>query len=362
MIRCTFSCLLLGSTLAMACAPYEIDDSRRELLESWAQDFLFPRYAATLDGIADLDLAAQMLCESPAPTTLTSAQDAWWQARAPWKQTEVFAFGPFQEEPLRLGPKIDAWPLRPAAVQTVLDGDLPLDVETLNTLGVYAKGFPAAEYLLFAPMGEVTEEFLSEGRRCQYLHAVIGDLALRVTQLDSAWQPGEGGYLLQLTGAGSERSQRYASLEKALGEIVNRMGFSVENIQVDKLGAPLGKLNGNDPRPQLAESTLSGRSIEDIRDNLRGIDALFVGSAEAPALNAYLMDDGYYVAATMQERMDSAQQALDAIDLPLTVALVDAREKVVVAQAELRKLQSFIQIDLLKALTLTLEFNDADGD
>ena len=73
--------------------------------------------------------------------------------------------------------------------------------------------------------------------------ALIDNLARKVTELRDAWSPEGGDYLAELTGAGRTSSD-FDSLPAALGEVVNRMGYTLENIHVDKLGRPAGVTTG----------------------------------------------------------------------------------------------------------------------
>jgi predicted lipoprotein len=325
-------------------------------MQSWGDDFLLPTYADVHDRTVELEAASATLCAEPSAEHLTAAQQAWTDARAPWKRTEVFAFGPYKEEPLRLGPKIDAWPVRPASVQAVLDGDLELTPEVIDGLGVYSRGFPAIEYLLFAI--DVT----AEPRGCAYLLAVTANLSAEVAALRDAWAPDGGDYLAELTGAG-KTSAAFDTLPEALGEVVNRMGFTAENIHVDKLGRPVGATSGDgSPQPELAESQFSGRSVTDILDNLDGIERLFFGAGAAPGLTTYLHKRGFRFDVEMQGALGLARLALGGIELPLVDAVGADPGPVIAAMDRVTDLQILLQTEIIPALSLTVGFNDVDGD
>jgi len=142
------------------------------------------------------------------------------------------------------------------------------------------------------------------------------------------------------------------------------MAFTVENIRAEKLGTPLGALTGGSPQPGKAESQFSGRSVEDIRDNLRGIEQLYDGNEAEEQIGAdfYLRECGHPFGETMRARLDGAYAALAAIDVPLTQAIVDQPDRVQAAMDRLGELQRFIQVDIINALALTVGFNDNDGD
>lgn len=345
-----------------ACAPYEVDDARRDLLQSWGDDVLLPTYDDVYARAGELHDAAVDVCADPDQPALDAARDAWMAARGPWKRTEIFAFGPYKEEPLRLGPKIDAWPARPDTVDEILADDIELTEQAVDSFGVYARGFPAIEYLLFQPDIDVLAELVATPRRCEYVVAASANLVAEVGELRDAWDPVAGDYLAQLTGAG-KTSTEFDTLPDALGEVVNRMGFTAENIHVDKLGRPAGVTSGDGtPQPELAESQFSGRSIDDVRDNLTGIDILYFGDEASLGLRGYMAKRGYYFDTDMRARLDAADAALTAIDGTLLEAIVDDRDAVLEAIDRVTDLQELLQTEVIPALSLTVGFNDVDGD
>ncbi|HEY6728391.1 MAG TPA: imelysin family protein, partial [Polyangiaceae bacterium] len=202
---------LLASGLgAVACGPEPVPDRRRELLRSWTSDFLLAHYVEFGMKLKELRTASLALEDAPDEDALERAQSAWRAARRPWKETEVFNFGPVVDEPLRYGAKIDFWPARPAAVETVLAGPDALDPKAL---GAAAKGLPAVEYLLFAP--GAGEAFRENHRRYEYLAVLIEDLITQSRALADAWDPLRGNYQSELVEAG-RGSSTYDTLSMAL--------------------------------------------------------------------------------------------------------------------------------------------------
>lgn len=339
-----------------ACGPEPVPDRRRELLRSWVNDFLLVRYAELEAKLEALRVASRALEESPSEDDLRDAQSAWRDARRPWKETEVFKFGPVADEPLRYGPKIDFWPARPDTIEALLAETGTLDPDDL---GAAAKGLPAVEYLLFG--AGAREGFHESTRRYEYLVVLVDDLILQTQRLAEAWDPAGGDYQSELVEAG-RGSTMYDTLSMALSEVVNRMGFTIENIRADKLGA--GIAPDGTPQPDKLESLFSGRSIGDINDNLRGIEQLYFGDPKLGllGLDDYLEHRGFHLGARMQSELANSRAALERIDLPFSVAIDSEQELVEDAIDRLELLQRLIQVDVIGALSLNVRFNDNDGD
>ena len=350
-------------SLPAACTPTEVADRRRALLRSWGEQFLLHEYAEFEQACRDLvDRLAELRTE-PSTAGLEAAQQAWWRARTPWKRAEVFAFGPYSEEPQRLGPKIDFWPARPDTVERVLVDDTELTAETVASLGAPAKGLHALEYLLFQPDVELVGELTEVPRRAEYALALAEDLVVRAQEIAEAWAPSGGAFLEQLLEAG-RASELYPTLNAALGEVVNRMGYTIENIRAEKLAKPLGDSAGGTPQPTVTESPFSQRSLDDIRDNLRGIEQLYFGVAEREllGLDDYLRYRGRNLSRLVRERLDASFAAVDELEPALESAVVSRAADVRTLMSRLADLQRAVQVDVINALSLTVGFNDNDGD
>ncbi len=196
----------------------------------------------------------------------------------------MFAFGPYSEEPRALRPQIDFWPARPGDGRARPSPATTSSTRTRPIDWALPQGLHALEYLLFEPGADVVQSFAADARRGEYAVAVADVLVVQAHALWEAWDPDHGNFLGELTDAGRS-STRYDTLNRALGEVVNRMGYTLENMSAEKLAKPLGDSAGGVPQPDQVESPFSGRSLEDLRDNLRGIELLYFGSEERGLLS-----------------------------------------------------------------------------
>ena len=351
-----------GALCIVGCASEGAPDTRRELLGTWSTELIVPLYRDFETKSESLGSALDTLCADPTESTRASARQAWSTARQTWEEAEVFAFGPYSRPEFRIGPKIDSWPARVPDIEQLVASDTPVDPVSVASLGIWHKGLPVIEYFLYAE-GELEPAQLSEPRRCEYLTSLGTELVSRASELYDAWAPEGGNFAGQLSGAG-RTSTAFRSLKDAFSEVVNRMGFTIENVRKDKLGRPLGDASGGTPAPDNVESRFSGRSITDIQDNLDGIELLYFGDADVdlPGLRRYVQERGKNFDAEMQAALDGARSALDAIGAPLSEAVQVSPAAVRDASDRLGELQRLIQVDLIGALGLSLSFNDNDGD
>jgi len=349
---------LIALVLLGACGPTPIDDPRQDLIVHWG-GWLLDHYTDAATRADALGVATTALCAAPDEARLDAARAAWLAARRPWKEAEVFGFGPYLEEPIRLGPKADYWPARPESIRALLASDDPLEP---SLLGAQDKGFAAIELMLWDPTVDPVAALLAEPRRCELLGVIVPDLGAKIRELREEWSPDGQDFLGELSDAGSGDT-RFMTLQMAFGEVVNHIGFMVETIRNEKLGKAAGVISGGGPQPKVIESPFSGRALDDIRDNLTGVRFLLLGDgADDLGLDGYLRGRGRHLRSLVLERLAAVALALDAIDEPLGEAVVDENPKVVALIARLGELQRTIQVDVLNALSLSVGFNDNDGD
>jgi predicted lipoprotein len=336
------------------------EDTRRVLLKGLGEQVFLPRYVEFEERAEAVRDHADTLCSDPSDEQLGAVRDAWWAARAPWKRNETVAFGPYAP-PDSYGASLDFWPCRPTSVDAVLDGTEPIDA---SLLGAAAKGLPAFEYLVHHPDRDPLDEATSSPRYCEYVRAVGSDLADDATAIRAAWDPAEGDFLGELVEAG-RGSKTYDSIEMALGEVVNRLVYDLEAVRGQKLGVPLGTKTGGVAQPESVESRFSGRSLEDARDSVRGVEEVVFGAnvENAASLAGYLEGIGRDdLPRALRAAFEASYAALDAIPEPLTEAVVTDPESVQAAIDVLAELQRLLQTDTINAMGLMLTFTDADGD
>ncbi|MCA9564231.1 MAG: imelysin family protein, partial [Myxococcales bacterium] len=255
---------LVAATLSVSCSSDEPEPENQgqELLNGWAYDIFLPDYQALATSTGALATSALTLCDQPDEASLDSARADWREARAVWKRTEVLKFGPYVEFPDRLGSQIDFWPVRTDTVEGILAEGSPISADELPNRGAGARGFPVVEYLLWSP--NPLDSIDQNSNYCPYLVAATTDLDRLATALYDRWDPETGDYLGQFLRSGQSADGAFDSSREAFSEVVNRMGFTVENIRIERLSVPAGLDGSGMPDGSMAESPFSDNSIADM--------------------------------------------------------------------------------------------------
>jgi len=338
------------------------------MLQSLGSDVIIPTYAAFAEQSGLLVNSADAFCADPTTSGLGALQAQWQNARALWKQTGTINFGPYMEQPWRLGPKLDSWPVREDTIEENLASGEPLTFETVRNLGASSRGLPAMEYLIFDPEGSgaALSKFEDAGgdRRCDYTIALAKDVQANADAMVRAWSPSGDDYLGALLASG-EPGAPFMSIRDASNEIVNRMLFLVENAMRLKLGQPLGLESGGEPRPELVESRYSDNSLQDILANLDGLENIYrgrFGDRHGTGVQLWVRWHNPEVDHDVLTAILETRWAIEAIPEPLSQSVVTQADLVQAGYDQMRELRNTIGIDLINTISGNVTFNDTDGD
>ena len=277
-----------------------------------------------------------------------AAQEAWRATMDQWQQLEVMQVGPVLTNDANLRNKIYSWPVvQSCAVDQDVGffeaGNISGTAYDISRRTSPRRGLDALEYLLFndnlnhscsldrlAPEGwNERPEQDRKVARCQFAVEAAKDLESSAKELVEAWQ-GDNGYAQILKTANSDY---FDSEQAAINRITDAM-FYIDSITKDaKLAAPIGLQNnscGNAACTDDIESLISNNSISNIKNNLIGLQKLFIaGDEENAGFDDFLTEvDAAELAATMKQDIQAAIDAADSFPTTLEQAVTADPESV----------------------------------
>lgn len=124
------------------------------IVKQYVDAVVLPTYKELAEKNAILDTAVRAFKASPSNANFSACAQAWFDARAPWEQSEAFLFGPVDE--LGLDPNMDSWPLDQSQIVQILksqdfsnlnwkEGESDDKIESAQSL----RGFHTLEFLIF---------------------------------------------------------------------------------------------------------------------------------------------------------------------------------------------------------------------
>jgi predicted lipoprotein len=360
---------MLAFAPALGCSSTEDEPTfdRNEAVAAIVDDVILPTLLETVVKAAALRTAAEALEGTPDQGSLDAAQQAWRDARAPWRRSDAFRFGPVVD--LGLLGSIDWSPTKPPTIEEIVAGTDALDPAAVESLGSSAKGFMALEYLLFDNSGDepilaALGDETTGARRRLFVRLLADNLHQKLLQVSDGWARDKGNYADALARPG-ESSPVYPTTKKAVDEIVNQLVFQAEVVANAKIGKPFGKQSGGELLPDAEESWRSDNSLADLEATWRGLENVYEGRTEGTGglgiadMVAFQTKD---VDGATRDAFAAAFAAADAIPPPLRLAFSADPAAVEAAWTRGKELKRVLATDVVGVLGVTLSFNDNDGD
>jgi len=366
-----FALCLLALLAGAARADSPDDDARfRAFALATARDYLLPRYASLADATAKQEQVWADFCRQPSADGFAAVRAAFQSGMDAWMPVQHVHVGPVSLQTRT--ERIYFWPERKNAVTRQVgallqSGDAAaLAPDQLAQASVAVQGFPALQLLLYEG-DDPAQPFLAgdpaAAYRCAYGAAVARNLKAIAGQLVDGWTaaigvlaavPPQSGKDYGLPDSPKETAQQMFTDLLTLFQLVGDF----------KLGLPLDE-SLEKPKPKLAESWRSGRSLRNVGLNLDSAAAMY-GKDRASGFRS-LLPPGADNDAIDQQIIDgfaTAIAAQRAVSMPLDVAVADpvGRPQVETLLADIRQVRNLVSQRLAPVVGLSLGFNGLDGD
>lgn len=337
---------------------------RRAMLRGIVDKVILPGQSAFNDASRHLADAAQDFANDPTLDKLAALQQAWRAASDAWEQIAIFNLD------LRLTSyhnQIDKTPPNYEFIDALLQGEDAITESYVNGIGSTSRGLPAIEYLIFAPdstPAAIVGSF-EDARRLEFLLALAQNITRKAGEVSGYWAPDGRNY-----------AERFVNADHTGGELQGSINMLVNKIYVQLatdlqmwIGEPSGIATDGEARPELVEARRSGHSLQHIAQRLIGMQNIFNGGASAGDLgfDDYLdflgaKYDDQPLSDVINERFFTALDAIDAIELPLAAAVVEAPDVIAALYEAIRQLQIPLRADMQSHLSILITLSDRDGD
>lgn len=347
------------------------DDARYQAFDlAMARDYLLPRYQALVDATSQQEQSWIAFCKQPSADGFAAVRSAFQAAMDAWMPLQHVHTGPAS-----LQARIDRiyfWPERKNAVAKqaaalLQAGDAAaLTPERMATASVAVQGFPALQLLLYDG-DDPAHLFLAGDQaaafRCAYGTAVARNLTAIAGQIVEGWTAAVAALQAGPAGPGADYGLPPSPKETAQ-QLFTDLLTLFQLIGDLKLALPLGQ-SINNPKPKLAESWRSGRSLRNVELNLESARAMY-GPERASGFRSLMPAgaDNDDLDKEIVEAFAAASSSLAAIPMPLDAAVGDssARPQVQEALADIRHVRDLVGQKLPPAIGVSLGFNALDGD
>ncbi|WP_286756362.1 imelysin family protein [Roseivirga sp. UBA838] len=336
-----------------------IDDfDRSEILVNWADNIIIPNYQDYVESLTDLKAAITTFGQTPTADLLADVREAWLEAYLDWQRVSMFEIGKAESVSLRNFTNI-----YPADIQKIDEnintGSYNLELPSTND----EQGFPALDYLLYgkADTDEGTVAILSTPAHKEYLQQLVERLHNLASEVLNHWTSGYRDTFVANNGS---------SATSSLNKLANDFMFYYEkSLRAGKVGIPAGVFSTS-PLPEKVEARFSAKSKLLFLESLDAVQDFFngTGSSNTGKSFAHYLDylntikEGEDLSALINSQLNLARQKAEMLNSDFAAQIDDNNVSMLETYDELQKVVVLLKVDMFQALSIQVDFVDADGD
>jgi len=369
-----FSRLFLVLTLVLsACSSSDDSDDtggeiggtdsfdRGEMLANWADNIIAPAYDNMESKAQDLQVAALAFTTAPDEASLEKVRNSYIDAYKSFQSVSMFQIGKAEE--LNYRSYMNTYPANTNNIETKINsGSYNLELPS----SFAEQGLPAVDYLLFG-MGSVEETvavYSSNENYGAYLNTVASRINALTTQVSNSW---DGDF--RNTFVSNTSSSSTGSVDQFTNDYV--MYFE-KILRSGKIGFPAGAFTGT-ASPSNVEARFNGEisrelyleALQSFEDFFNGRH--FSGNGTGSSYKQYLeyldsMKDGANLAVLIEDQLEAIQSQSTSLETNLKSQVENDNTKMLEAYDELQKAVILLKVDMMQALSISVDYVDSDGD
>ena len=339
--------------------------ARADMLANWTDNIIIPSYESFSVAVQTLSEASVAFKTERNEANLTTLRSAWLAAYKSWQHVAMFEVGPAEIKELRLN--VNSFP---ANVEKIISNSTSGDYDLNLSSNRSAKGFPALDYLLYG-VADTDAEIVTfyagtEGvAYTSYLEAIVSDIATLSNEVLNDWKQGYNTTFKDNDGASATAS---------VDRFVNDYIFYYEKfLRAGKMGIPLGVFS-NTTLPGNVEAYYEGTvSNELFLEGLTAVQDFFNGvhfnsMEEGESLASYLdtlneVKDGDDLAEIINNQFNTARTSATALNaFRSEIENNTLPSDMLSAYDEVQRIVPLLKIDMVSAMSISIDFVDADGD
>lgn len=334
---------------------------RGAMLANWADNIIAPAFENFNSSTLDLEAKTNVFVGDPSEENLVELRAAYEKAYLDFQTVSMFEIGKAEE--LNYRNFLNTYP----AAVTALNEKISSGNNNLELPSTYSQqGFPALDYLINGVAEtdtEIVALYASENYK-NYLKSVSERINALTEEVNASWQ---GDY--RDTFVNNTSSSSTGAVDRFTNDFV--MYFE-KFLRSGKIGFPAGAFTG-EPSPQNVEALYSNdlsrklyiKALESIQDFFNGKH--FNGTQTGPSYNQYLdhlsyTKEGENLSDLINAQFNSIIDQAEELDPSLKSQVETNNEKMLLAFDELQEAVVLLKVDMLQALSISVDYVDSDGD
>lgn len=245
------------------------------------------------------------LNSSATEDNLTTAKNNWLALRQVWEQCEGFLIGPVEDNDY--DPSMDTWPTDYTQMDAVLaDSSDHLTVPEIQNLDDALRGFHPIEYIIFGNHGSRKAADITS-RQKEYMLSLSADVVSICNSLYTSWTAAPVNFATQVTAPSA--TGKYKSRKEVFTALVDNGLIGIcDEVGNGKMLEPFQQ-----KAPDKVESPYSGVSLSDFKNNIIGIQNVYMGVNGSTGLHVLIAAKNKDLDNRIQTRLTAAINSFDNI-------------------------------------------------
>ena len=335
---------------------------RNELLENVTNNIIIPAHDNLQNELANLNEKTQDFTNNPTVLALSELRNTYVQTYITWQSVEMFAIGKAEE--IDYGKSMNTYPCNTTQINNNLQSQ-SYDLNQANWLSWASQGFPTLDYMLYGidvDSNKILNYYTGvDGiKYIGYLNAVVSQMQSNTDLVIEDWQANKESFIA------SDGNTAVSSLNLLTNDFIF---YYEKGLRANKIGFPCGIWNGF----QTYEIGVEAYYRADISKtlalaSLNACKDFFIGKG----INSGISDFSYAdllsengdgnLSVALINALNQAETVISSLDDNFRTQLLEDNLSMLDAYDALQAVVPLLKVQMLSALTITVDYEDSDGD
>ena len=335
---------------------------RSELLENITNNIIIPAHNNLQNELVNLHEKAQDFTSNPTVLGLSELRSAYVQAYIIWQSVEMFVIGKAEE--IEYAKTMNTYPCNTTQINNNIQSQ-SYNLNQENWLSWSSQGFPTLDYILYGldvDSNQILNYYTGvDGiKYFEYLNAVVSQMQSNTNLIIDYWQTNKESFIA------SDGNSATSSLNVLTNDFIY---YYEKGLRANKIGIPIGRWNGF----QTYEIGIEAYYRADISKRLalaslnacknffigKGINSQMSGTSYGDILIA---NDAADVSEDIINGLNQAEVSINNLDNNFREQLLQDNSSMLNAYDALQEVVPLLKVKMLSALTITVDYEDSDGD
>ncbi|MAX05665.1 MAG: peptidase M75 superfamily protein [Flavobacteriales bacterium] len=336
--------------------------SRSELLENVTNNIIIPAHENLKDELIHLNAKTQDFKNNPNALSLSQLRNAYVQTYISWQSVEMFAVGKAEE--IDYAKSMNTYPCNTTQINNNLESQL-YDLNQANWPSWSAQGFPTLDYMLYGidvDSNQILNYYTAvDGiKYLNYLNAVVSQMQYNTNLVIEYWQTNKENFI------GSDGNTAVSSLNVLTNDFIY---YYEKGLRANKIGIPCGRWNGFETY-EIGVEAYYRADISKLL-TLASLDAcknFFIGKGINSGIRGFSYEDilaengDANLSADIINALNQADMVISSLDNNFRLQLLQNDNSMLDAYDALQAVVPLLKVQMLSSLTITVDYEDSDGD